>query len=137
LPGARDDRPFDELLDAATLAVHFSGADPRQEVPVTCTHRRNLRPERRAPEPGGVRVVRAQTIRVRPDVGRLRRLLETESPRRGPGGRPPARREGGPGPRPMDRAAVPGRRVSSEGGSRGPAGGRPPAGGRGPSPRRP
>lgn len=83
LPGALEDRPFDELLDAALLAVHFSGADPAREVPVTCTHRRNLRPERRSPEPGAVRVVRAQTIRVRPDPTRLRRLLASESrPRR-------------------------------------------------------
>lgn len=83
LPGGREDRPFEELLDAALLAVHFSGADPAGEVPVTCTHRRNLRPERRSPEPGAVRVVRAQTIRVRPDPTRLRRLLASEShPRR-------------------------------------------------------
>lgn len=136
LPGARDDRPFDELLDAATLAVYFSQADARQEVSVTCTHRRNLRPERRSPEPGAVRVVRAQTIRVRSDVARLRRLLETESGRRDPGGRPPVRREGGPGPRPMDRTAVPGRHVSSEGGTRGSAGSKPPAGGRAPPSRR-
>lgn len=86
LPASRDDRPFDELLDAALLAVHFSGADPRQETPVTCTHRRNLRPERRSAEPGAVRVVRSQTIRVRPDATRLKRLLGSE--RREQGGRP-------------------------------------------------
>jgi hypothetical protein len=86
LPASREDRPFDELLDAALLAVHFSGADPRQEIPVTCTHRRNLRPERRSAEPGAVRVVRAQTIRVRPDATRLKRLLGSE--RREQGGRP-------------------------------------------------
>lgn len=135
LPGARADRPFDELLDAAILAVHFSGADPRQEVPVTCTHRRNLRPERRSSEPGAVRVVRAQTIRVRPDAARLRRLLETGSDRRGPGGRPPPRRAAGPDPRPTGRPAGPGNLVSSSGGVRGRSGDRPPARGRGPSPR--
>ncbi len=116
LPGARDDRPFEELLDAAILAVQFSGADPRQEVAVVCTHRRNLRPEGRSPEPGAVRIVRAQTIRVRPDAARLRRLLETESLSRRPlGDRPPARRSGGPSDRPPKRAESPAPRFPREG----------------------
>ncbi|HOI08902.1 MAG TPA: NFACT family protein [Myxococcota bacterium] len=95
LPASRDDRPFDELLDAALLAVHFSGADPLRENPVTCTHRRNLRPERQSSEPGAVRVVRAQTIRVRPDATRLKRLLGSERREQGgrPGKAPPRRSE--------------------------------------------
>src|SRR5262249_56904922 len=69
-------RQLDErtLLDAATLAVHFSalGEEPQVDVQYTlCKHVRKAR------APGAVYVSHAKTLRVRVDSARLNRLLAT------------------------------------------------------------
>ncbi len=75
------------LLDAAVLAAHFSKGqtDSLLEVDVTPVH--NLRRARGAP-PGQVLVLRSETLALRPDPGRLARLLATGStdPEGGPPG---------------------------------------------------
>jgi predicted ribosome quality control (RQC) complex YloA/Tae2 family protein len=64
------------LLDAATLAAHFSKRRGEDRVEVHVTPRRHVRPLKDAP-PGTVRVERSETIVAAADPARLARLLAT------------------------------------------------------------
>ena len=63
------------LLDAATLAAHFSPLAGEGQVDVTYTRVKNVRKPRGA-APGLVFVADARTFRVRVEPERLARLLE-------------------------------------------------------------
>ena len=71
--------PRETLLDAATLAVHFSKARDDSSAEVHVTPARYVRPLKGAP-PGTVRVERSETLALRPDAARLTRLLATREP---------------------------------------------------------
>lgn len=72
----RQRRPVSEatLLDAATLAAHFSPLGREAQVDVSYTYVKNLRRPRNAPA-GAVYVSDAKTVRVRLDPARIERLL--------------------------------------------------------------
>lgn len=65
------------LVDAATLAAHFSKSRGDDRIEVQHTERRYVRKPRGFP-PGAVRVTREKVIVVRMEPERLRRLLATE-----------------------------------------------------------
>jgi predicted ribosome quality control (RQC) complex YloA/Tae2 family protein len=65
------------LLDAATLAAHFSKASQEAQVDVMYTEAKYVRKVKGA-APGSVTVAGAKTLRVRLDATRLTRLLATE-----------------------------------------------------------
>jgi predicted ribosome quality control (RQC) complex YloA/Tae2 family protein len=69
-------RPLDQrtLLDAATLAVHFSALRDERQVDVQYTLRKHVR---KARAPGAVYVSEERTVRVRLEPERLARLLGT------------------------------------------------------------
>lgn len=73
-----DGRPIDEatLLDAATLAVHFSSLRDEAQVDVSYTQRKSVKKPPKS-KPGLVSVAGAKTIRVRMEADRLTRLLAT------------------------------------------------------------
>lgn len=75
---ALDGRPLDEetLLDAATLAAHFSSLRDEAQVDVSYTQRKGVKKPPRS-KPGLVSVAGAKTIRVRMQPDRLARLLST------------------------------------------------------------
>ena len=62
------------MIDAATLAAHYSPLGKEAQVDVHVTHVKNLRKPRNAP-PGMVYASDTKTIRVRVDAERVRRLL--------------------------------------------------------------
>jgi len=66
----------ESLLDAATLAAHFSDARDEEAVDVSWTAVKHLRRGRR---PGQVYLSRERTLRVRPDPERLARLRRSTS----------------------------------------------------------
>ena len=65
------------LVDAATLAAHFSKSRGEDRVEVQHTERRYVRKPRGFP-PGAVRVTREKVIVVRLEPARLKRLLASE-----------------------------------------------------------
>lgn len=65
---------LESLLDAATLALHFSKARGRPRGEVLYTQRKHVRKPKGLP-PGQVEVLRSKTLQVRVEPGRLRRLL--------------------------------------------------------------
>ena len=65
----------ERLLDAATLAAHFSEARGNTSVEVTHTERRYVQKPRKAP-PGQVVLLREKVVRLHVEPDRLRRLLE-------------------------------------------------------------
>lgn len=73
-----DGRPLDEatLLDAATLAVHFSSLRDEAQVDVSYTQKKSVKKPPKS-KPGLVSVAGAKTIRVRMETDRLTRLLAT------------------------------------------------------------
>jgi predicted ribosome quality control (RQC) complex YloA/Tae2 family protein len=62
------------LIDAATLAAHFSDARGEEKVEVSYVERRHVRKKRGSP-PGSVQVERDKTMLVRIEPDRLARLL--------------------------------------------------------------
>ncbi|OQC35053.1 MAG: hypothetical protein BWX66_01717 [Deltaproteobacteria bacterium ADurb.Bin058] len=78
LQNARKDLPFEELLDAALLAVFFSKEHESREAPVLCTHKRNIRLDQKGRQLGSIRLLRTQTFKIRPDPVRMKRLLSSE-----------------------------------------------------------
>lgn len=62
------------LIDAATLAAHFSDARGEEKVEVSYVERRHVRKKRGSP-PGSVQVERDKTLLVRIEPDRLARLL--------------------------------------------------------------
>lgn len=76
-----DGEPTDaDVLDAATLAAHFSPARGESIVEVTIAERRHVHKPKGAPS-GSVRVEREKTIALRVEPDRLERLLRDERPR--------------------------------------------------------
>ncbi|HKA86290.1 MAG TPA: NFACT RNA binding domain-containing protein [Haliangiales bacterium] len=75
---ARGGRPpaAETLLDAATLAAHYSPLAKEAQVDVHVAQVKNLRKPRSAP-PGMVYASETKTIRVRMEAERVRRLLES------------------------------------------------------------
>ncbi len=71
---AREELPPETLLDAATLAVHFSKADSHAKRDVSWTRRKFVTKARGAP-PGQVLLSSHKTLHLRPDPARLARLL--------------------------------------------------------------
>jgi predicted ribosome quality control (RQC) complex YloA/Tae2 family protein len=71
--------PPELLVDAATLAAHFSSARGDQLVDVLYTARRYVRKPRKS-APGQVSLIREKVLRLRLEPDRLRSLLETERP---------------------------------------------------------
>lgn len=69
---------LETLLDAATLAVHFSKARGRPECEVLYTRAKHVRKRKGQPR-GMVTVTQEKVLRVRHDPQRLRRLLDTAS----------------------------------------------------------
>ncbi len=67
---------LETLLDAGTLAVHFSKARGADKCEVTYTQGKNVRKPKGLP-PGRVTVAHAKTLLVRGDPHRLERLLNT------------------------------------------------------------
>jgi predicted ribosome quality control (RQC) complex YloA/Tae2 family protein len=67
---------LETLLDAGTLAVHFSKARGAGRCEVTYTHAKNVRKPKGLP-PGRVTVAHAKTLVVDADAARLKRLLNT------------------------------------------------------------
>jgi predicted ribosome quality control (RQC) complex YloA/Tae2 family protein len=65
---------LETLLDAATLALHFSKARGRPAGEVIYTPRKNVRKPKGWPK-GQVEVLRSKTLHVRVEADRLRRLL--------------------------------------------------------------
>jgi predicted ribosome quality control (RQC) complex YloA/Tae2 family protein len=72
---ARDDLPEQTLLDAATLAVHFSRGASGGKRDVSWTRRKFVSKARGAP-PGQVLLSSHKTIHLRPEPDRLARLLK-------------------------------------------------------------
>jgi predicted ribosome quality control (RQC) complex YloA/Tae2 family protein len=70
-----DQLPEETMLDAATLAVHFSRAPEGGKRDVSWTRRKYVSKARRAP-PGQVLLSSHKTIHLRPDPERLARLLK-------------------------------------------------------------
>ena len=66
----------DDIYDAACLAAHFSKARGRKVIKVDYTERRNVSRPRKAPL-GLVELSSFKTIKVKKDVQRLKRLLES------------------------------------------------------------
>ncbi|MBL9076111.1 MAG: DUF814 domain-containing protein [Planctomycetes bacterium] len=66
---------LETLLDAATLAVHFSKARGEPRIDVVYTQRKHVRKPKGLP-PGAVVPSHTRTITVRADAQRLRRLLD-------------------------------------------------------------
>jgi len=64
------------LLDAATLAAHFSSARGEEAVEVAWCERRHVRKPKGA-SPGLVVMLREKTIQLRMESARLQRLLQT------------------------------------------------------------
>jgi len=75
--GKREDCPPELLVDAATLAVHFSAAKGEDRVEVAHTPRRYVRKPRGA-APGAVMVDRERVIILRQEPERLAQLLANE-----------------------------------------------------------
>jgi predicted ribosome quality control (RQC) complex YloA/Tae2 family protein len=71
--------PPELLVDAATLAAHFSGARGDQRVDVLYTARRYVRKPRKS-APGQVSLMREKVLQLRLEPERLRSLLESERP---------------------------------------------------------
>ena len=74
---AREDLPEQTLLDAATLAVHFSRADAAGKRDVSWTRRKFVSKARGAPA-GQVLLSAHKTIHLRVEPERLKRLLERD-----------------------------------------------------------
>lgn len=70
--------PQDTLVDAATLAAHFSAARGRPSVEVEYTQAKHVRKPRKAPK-GTVLVGQGKTLRLRLEKRRLDALLRAES----------------------------------------------------------
>ncbi|MHC4481246.1 MAG: Rqc2 family fibronectin-binding protein, partial [Planctomycetota bacterium] len=68
--------PPDALMDAAQLAVHFSKLRGTDYAEVAYTQCKNVR-RLKGSKPGRVSYAREKTLRLRPDAGRLRRLLSS------------------------------------------------------------
>jgi predicted ribosome quality control (RQC) complex YloA/Tae2 family protein len=75
--GRGEECPSELLLDAATLAVHFSAAAGEDRVEVQHTPRRYVRKPRGA-APGAVMVDRERVLVLRHEPDRLARLLASE-----------------------------------------------------------
>ncbi|MCC6785683.1 MAG: DUF814 domain-containing protein [Planctomycetes bacterium] len=71
------------LLDAATLAIHFSKVRGTTAEDVTWTEARHVRKPKGMP-PGKVVAAQPRTLRVRMEEARLRRLLDSASETEGP-----------------------------------------------------
>jgi predicted ribosome quality control (RQC) complex YloA/Tae2 family protein len=71
--------PTESLLDAATLAVHFSKARGKSPAEVLYTKASQVRKRKGAP-PGLVEVIRHKTLLLRFEEERLKRLLSTLGP---------------------------------------------------------
>jgi len=71
--------PQETLLDAATLAVHFSKARRAARAEVHYTQAKHVRKCRGAP-PGQVTLAHHQTLVLRMEAGRLARLLAPDTP---------------------------------------------------------
>jgi predicted ribosome quality control (RQC) complex YloA/Tae2 family protein len=67
---------LETLLDAATLAVHFSKARGESRIDVIYTHRKHVKKPKGLP-PGAVVPSQTKTITVRTDAARLQRLLDS------------------------------------------------------------
>jgi len=67
----------EDILDAATLAVHFSPARGRERVPVHVVPRKQVSKPKGA-KPGLVQLAGGRTLTVRLDADRLQRLLRAE-----------------------------------------------------------
>ncbi|MFM2151661.1 MAG: hypothetical protein RL199_96 [Pseudomonadota bacterium] len=81
VPGQGPGEPSGELLlDAATLAAHFSGARGEAVVDVAWTRCRHVRRRKDGP-PGAVLYTHDRTLVVRVEARRLERLLTTETAR--------------------------------------------------------
>lgn len=77
LPLQRDESPSsDRLIDAATLAAHFSQAREHTHIDVMYTHVKYVRKPKGAP-PGQVTVIQERNISLRRDPERLHRLLQS------------------------------------------------------------
>jgi predicted ribosome quality control (RQC) complex YloA/Tae2 family protein len=72
---ARDELPEQTVLDAATLAVHFSRGAAGGRRDVSWTRRKFVSKPRGAP-PGQVLLATHKTLHLRPDPARLARLLK-------------------------------------------------------------
>ncbi len=70
----------DALLDAATLAAHFSDAVDEPLVEVSWTRAKHVRKPKGAP-PGSVAISEEKTLRVRMEPDRLRRILASREAR--------------------------------------------------------
>ncbi|MEO8878014.1 MAG: NFACT RNA binding domain-containing protein [Polyangiaceae bacterium] len=68
----------EQLVDAATLAAHFSKARGESIVDVAYTYRRYVRKPRKSP-PGAVMVDKEKVVTLRLEPERLAKLLATES----------------------------------------------------------
>jgi predicted ribosome quality control (RQC) complex YloA/Tae2 family protein len=75
LGGAQADQ--DSLLDAATLAVHFSDARGEPQVEVACTRAKYVKKARGA-APGAVTYSQERMLHLRTEPARLARLLAEE-----------------------------------------------------------
>jgi predicted ribosome quality control (RQC) complex YloA/Tae2 family protein len=71
--------PPDTLVDAATLAAHYSEARGRPRVEVDYTQARYVRKPRKA-SPGTVTLIRSKTLDLRLEQDRLRRLKASRPP---------------------------------------------------------
>lgn len=69
--------PSELLVDAATLAAHFSDARGEDRVDVQYTHKRFVRKPKGAPK-GAVEITREKVLVVRMEEARLKRLLAAE-----------------------------------------------------------
>jgi predicted ribosome quality control (RQC) complex YloA/Tae2 family protein len=67
---------LETLLDAATLAVHFSKARGEARIDVVYTQRKHVRKPKGLP-PGAVVPSQTRTVTVRADAARLQRLLDS------------------------------------------------------------
>ena len=78
LPGKADPDP-EEVLDAATLAVHFSPLNETSRADVHVARVKEVRKPRGA-KPGLVTLSGGKTLRIRMQPERLQRLLGREDP---------------------------------------------------------
>ncbi len=69
---------LETMLDAATIAVHFSKARGEPLAEVVYTHGKHVRKPKGA-APGSVTITQEKTLRVRHDAERLKRLLDSAS----------------------------------------------------------
>lgn len=88
--GKQETCPHELLLDAATLAAHFSEAPEGETVEVQHTDRRHVRKPRGA-APGAVFVRNERVLFLRPDAERARRVLASEAAADGNSDRTPLR----------------------------------------------